>query len=71
MSTHDSKDQEQDTAPEKTGPGTTEDPNQASRTGFTKKAPVQPDVTPDPEAEPDDPKTGPGSTSDPNQANRT
>ncbi|MBJ3761826.1 hypothetical protein ILP92_03565 [Maribius pontilimi] len=60
-----------------TGPGTTNDPNQANKTGLPEKTPETPDVTP-PEANdgattdrPDDPTTGPGTTSDPNQANRT
>ena len=63
MSTHDPEDP-------KTGPGSTEDPNQGNRTGLPKGpesgAKVEADTS-----DPDDPKTGPGSTSDPNQANRT
>ena len=54
----------------KTGPGTTEDPNQATRTEMPRPPEVRPDVT-DEETDPDDPTTGPGSTTDPNQANRT
>lgn len=45
-----------------TGPGTTNDPNQATRTGL----PTKPDVAPE---LPDDGE--PGTTNDPNQANRT
>ncbi|QFU07998.1 hypothetical protein PARPLA_02518 [Rhodobacteraceae bacterium THAF1] len=52
------------------GPGSTDDPNQATRTGLPEKEPVTPKRKPD-HSDPDDPNTGPGSTSDPNQANRT
>ncbi|PZX13621.1 hypothetical protein LX81_03170 [Palleronia aestuarii] len=50
--------------------GTTDDPNQATRTGLPETPEHPAKVRPD-DSDPDDPRTGPGSTSDPNQANRT
>ena len=54
----------------KSGPGTTDDPNQATRTGSPGKTPDAPKVAPD-DSDPDDPTSGPGSTDDPNQATNT
>ncbi|SEO07674.1 hypothetical protein SAMN04488012_11227 [Palleronia salina] len=54
----------------KTGPGTTDDPNQATNTGLPEKPAIKPDV-PDDDSDPQDPTSGPGSTEDPNQASRT
>ncbi|APX12349.1 hypothetical protein [Tateyamaria omphalii] len=56
-----------------TGPGTTDDPNQATNTGLPPKDKFK-DVPEKQRGEDQtnpDPLTGPGTTSDPNQANLT
>ncbi len=54
----------------RTGPGTTDDPNQANRTGLPRHSDERPNM-PRKTGDPEDPKAGPGSTTDPNQADRT
>ena len=55
------------------GPGTTNDPNQADKTGLPQKDRFKdiPEKSDGPPQENPDPGTGPGTTSDPNQANLT
>ena len=54
-----------------TGPGTTNDPNQADNTGLPRKDRFKdvPEKQEGPDQTNPDPQTGPGTTSDPNQAN--
>ena len=56
----------------KTGPGTTNDPNQADRAPDPRRdrSANVPETSDGPEQTNPDPKTGPGTTSDPNQADR-
>lgn len=60
---------EDDMTDPKTGHGTTDDPNQATRTDMPTKSDIDADVDRHPSN--DDPKTGRGTTDDPNQADRT
>ena len=57
----------------KTGPGTTNDPNQADRTGLPGRDKYKdvPEESSGEKQKNTDPKTGPGTTSDLNQADRT